>query len=74
VGRHQKPDVEKAIQSAESLGWAREERHSGHLWGFIHCGKGCRVRINSTPRNQGDHAKDIRRAADKCPHQEDTQQ
>lgn len=74
MSRHQKPDVEKAIQYAEGLGWTRDVRHSGHLWGYVFCGSGCRVRVNSTPRNQGDHAKDIRRAADRCPHEEEKPQ
>lgn len=74
MSRHQKADVEKAIQYAESRGWTREVRHSGHTWGFVHCGGGCRVKVYSTPRNQGDHAKDIRRAVDRCPHQEETLQ
>lgn len=35
---------------------------------------GCRVRVYSTPKNQGNHAKDIRRAVDHCPHDEEKPQ
>jgi hypothetical protein len=43
-------------------------------WGYVLCGSGCRVRIYSTPKNQGNHAKDIRRAVDRCPHGEEKPQ
>ncbi len=74
MSRHQKPDVEKAIQYAEGLGWTRDVRHSGHLWGYVHCGSGCRVRLSGTPKNEGNEAKRIRRAADRCPHDEEKPQ
>lgn len=74
MSRHQKPDIEKAIQYAEGHGWTRDVRHSGHTWGYVLCGNGCRARIYSTPKNQGNHAKDIRRAVDRCPHEEEKPQ
>jgi len=45
----------------------------GHAWGQILCAYaqrgGCRVSVWSTPRSPENHAKQLRRAVDKCPHQ-----
>jgi hypothetical protein len=66
--RHQKKDVEKALRYAEQRGWTITVVHSGHLWGTAACGRGCEMSIHSTPENQGNHAKRLRRKVDQCPH------
>ena len=67
--RHSKPDVEKALQHAEANGWQVSVSSGGHAWGQARCKTaGCRVSIWSTPKNAGNHAKQIRRAVKNCPH------
>ena len=69
--RHPDKEVEDAVSYAESLGW--RVRMQGH-WGRLYCPHadrdGCQVGVNGTPRNAGDHARQILRAVDRCPHQE----
>ncbi len=66
--RHPKKDVEKALQYGEKDGWIVEQTASGHKWGKVQCGHGCKVLVWSTPKNPGNHAKAIRKAVDNCPH------
>ncbi|MGH8993895.1 MAG: hypothetical protein ACRDZ7_20475 [Acidimicrobiia bacterium] len=70
--RHQKKDVEKALQYAEDEGgFTVRPIHSGHVWGAIHCPADvCVLRVHSTPRNEGNEAKRIRRFVDRCDHKE----
>jgi len=67
--RHPKPEVENAVQYAEAKGW--RFRKMGH-WGRLFCAHadrdGCQVGVNGTPRNAGNHASQIVRAVDRCPH------
>lgn len=67
--RHPRQDVEDAVRYAESKGW--RFRKMGH-WGRLFCAhadrEGCQVGVNGTPRNSGDHARQIVRAVDRCPH------
>lgn len=69
--RHSKPEVEAAVRYALSLGW-RLEMSSGHAWGRLYCPRasreGCIVSVWSTPRNAGNHARQIRSAVDRCDH------
>ncbi|WPL20231.1 hypothetical protein [Thiorhodovibrio frisius] len=48
-----------------------------HLWGMLYCvqrdRQGCRRAVYSTPRCPEDHARDIRRAVARCPHDEELQ-
>lgn len=70
--RHSKKEVEEALRYAEGRGWTVEKRAGGHNWGAARCGHtpgGCLVWIHSTPKNAGNHAKRIRQAVDRCPHQ-----
>lgn len=73
MARHRHPDkhIEKAVQYAESLGW-RVELSNGHAWGHLLCPhatrEGCIVGVWSTPRNPENHARQIRREVDQCPH------
>jgi hypothetical protein len=69
--RHSKPEVEAAVRYAEQLGW-RVVAGSGHNWCRLYCPlesrEGCQVGVYSTPKNPGNHARQIRNAVDRCPH------
>ena len=69
--RHPKPEIEKAIQYAEGLGWTAE-LSNGHAWGRLFCPQstqeGCIVSVWSTPRSPENHARQIRKVVDRCPH------
>jgi hypothetical protein len=71
-GRHPNKEVEAAVAEAESQGWTL--RKQGH-WGRLYCAHadrdGCQISVNSTPRDGDVHAKQIRRAIDRCPHKEE---
>lgn len=77
---HPKQEVEEALRYAEKNGWHVEVGGS-HAWGRIYCpyndkecrcGEFCIASIWSTPRNAGNHARQIRRVVDKCiPHKGD---
>ncbi len=69
--RHPKKEVEEALQYCEEQGWEAESTTTGHKWGVVGCGKGCKVFVYSTPQNPGNHAKKIRKGPDKCPHQDE---
>jgi len=71
---HSKQEVEKALQYAEESGW-RVEVGGSHAWGKIYCpyndkrcrcGEFCIASIWSSPRNAGNHARQIRRVVDNC--------
>ncbi len=70
--RHPNKEVEEAVEYAESLGWT--VRMLGH-WGRLLCPhadrNGCQVGVFSTPKNCGNHARQIRRDVDRCPHTEE---
>lgn len=70
--RHTSKEVEEAVAYAESEGWVF--RKMGH-WGRLFCAyadrSGCQVGVNGTPRDAGVHARQIRRAIDRCPHKEE---
>lgn len=70
--RHPEKEVEEAVKYAESQGWT--VRKQGH-WGRMYCAyadrDGCQFGVNGTPRNAGDHARQIRRAVDRCPHRDE---
>lgn len=72
--RHPKPPIEEAVQYAEQRGW-RVEMSSGHAWGRLYCPKstreGCIVSVWSTPRVPENHARQIRKAIDTCPHRDE---
>jgi hypothetical protein len=69
--RHPDKHIEKAIQYAESLGW-RVQKSNSHSWGRLFCPQstreGCIISIWCTPRDTGNHARQIRRFVDSCPH------
>lgn len=67
--RHPSKEVEDAVADAESRGWTW--RKQGH-WGRLYCPHadrdGCQVGVSGTPKNAGNHAKQVARAVDRCPH------
>jgi hypothetical protein len=75
--KHPNKAIEAAIQYAEFQGWHYSHAgNSSHAWGRLWCRKtgrsGCRMSIWSTPKVPENHAKQIRRQVDKCPHDKDT--
>lgn len=70
--RHSKKEVEAALIEAENQGWLVLATSSGHRWGVLKCAQadrnGCQVSIWSTPKNSGNHAKQIRRFINRCEH------
>ena len=71
-GRHPKKEIEAALRDAEARGWAVAIAATAHRWGVMTCPEesraGCRSSIWSTPRNAGNHARQIRQALNRCPH------
>ena len=73
--KHPKKEVEAAIAHAEKHGW-RVSVGGHHAWGKIYCpygkspecrcGEHCIAGIWSTPKDPGNHAKQIRRVVDNC--------
>ncbi|MEX0923212.1 MAG: hypothetical protein WDZ84_10585 [Rhodovibrionaceae bacterium] len=63
--------MEAAVVYAEAQGWTL--RLLGH-WGRLFCAHagrdGCQIGVNGTPRNADNHARQIRRAVDRCPHKD----
>ena len=68
--RHPKKEVEDALQYAEAHAWTVIDTASGHRWGVATCPGDCSppMSIWSTPRNPGNHARQIMRNVDRCPH------
>jgi hypothetical protein len=71
--RHAKKEIEAAVAYAESKGWTFTKASSkAHIWGTLRCPRagrdGCSRFVYSTPRVPRDHADDIRRRVDQCPH------
>ena len=66
-------DVEAALVELEEAGWTVTPTSSGHRWGVARCGEasrsGCQVSIWSTPRSPGNHAQQLRRTLERCPHE-----
>jgi hypothetical protein len=71
---HPHSDIEDALKYAEENGW-RVDVGGGHCWGKIYCpyndkecrgGIFCISSVWSTPRNPGNHAKQIRKVVDNC--------
>jgi len=73
--RHPKQEVEESLQHAEEQGWRIELRGGGHAWGRMYCpyndaecrcGEYCISSIWSTPKNAGNHARQLKRVVDNC--------
>jgi len=75
--RHPKPEIERAVQYAEQIGW-RVQISNGHAWGRLFCPHasrmGCIISVWSTPRSADNHARHIRKQVDKCDHSEESDQ
>ncbi len=71
--RHPEKEIEDAVAYAEERGWTVKPI-KGHAWGRLYCAHhdrdGCKVSVWGTPRSAGNHAKDIVRAVERCPHEE----
>jgi hypothetical protein len=69
--RHPNKEIEDAVSYVEALGW-RFIKGKGHGWARLLCPRndrdGCQISVWSTPRNPQNHAKDIKRVADRCAH------
>jgi len=72
--RHPSNEIEDAIAYAEEQGWSWL-KVKGHAWGKLYCEHhdrdGCTVFVWSTPKSTGNHAKQIRREVDRCPHKKE---
>ncbi|TMD14933.1 MAG: hypothetical protein E6J00_04265 [Chloroflexi bacterium] len=68
--RHSDKEVESALRYAELRGWTVLVGRSH--WAIIRCPErspsGCQASVWSTPRSPVNHARQIRRAVDRCPH------
>lgn len=76
--KHPQKEIEEAIKYAESRGWKyKKSGKSAHSWGRLLCPEasveGCQMSIWSTPSNNENHANQIRRKVDSCPHRENEQ-
>jgi hypothetical protein len=63
--RHPDKDVRPVVDEAVRAGWHLVEA-TGHAYGWLLCGDGCRLVVYSTPR--GPQAKILQRGLRKCPH------
>ncbi len=69
--RHSKKELEALVQYAEQRGWEvrQGQRHAKFkLYCKHHDRDGCKVSVWGTPTDVDDHARDLRRAIDRCPH------
>lgn len=71
---HPKAEIEAALKHAEKNNW-RITVGGSHAWGKLYCpyndpecrgGTFCIASVWSTPKNAGNHAKQIRRVIDNC--------
>lgn len=66
--RHPKKDVERAVSEAMALGWTLR-RTKGHAWAVMTCPSSeDLMTIWASPRQPAAHARQIRRAVVRCPH------
>jgi len=73
--KHHNKDIRKSVEYAVSKGWRVEDAgNSSHAWARLKCPEtsreGCMISIWSTPRVPENHARQIIRAVDKCPHKQ----
>ncbi len=72
--RHPSKEIEAAVRYAEGFGWTCT-LSKGHAWGRLRCPHGqrggCQLSVWSTPKNPHNHAEQICRRVDACPHQPD---
>jgi len=72
--KHPKKEVEEALRYAEEAG-SRVSVGGSHAWGKVYCpyddeecrcGEFCIASVWSTPKNAGNHARQIKRVVDNC--------
>ena len=72
--KHPNKEVEEGLGHAEEQGW-RIEVGGSHAWGRMYCpyidpecrcGEFCITSIWSTPKNAGNHARQLTRVVDNC--------
>jgi len=73
---HPNKHIRAAIDYALDRGWVlRKAAGRAHVWGVLYCARhdrtGCMRQVYSTPRIPEAHARDIRRAVNRCPHTEE---
>ena len=71
--KHPNKHIEAAVAHAEQKGWrCKMSGGAAHCWGTLLCPRedrdGCRISVNSTPRNPENHARQIQRKVDSCGH------
>ena len=75
MAEHPNKHIRTAVEYALSHGWTlRKSGPRAHIWGRLYCSlrsrDGCSRAVYSTPKCPEDHAKDIRRAVDRCQHEQ----
>jgi hypothetical protein len=69
--RHPNKEIEAAVQHAEDLGW-RVFVGGSHRWGHLYCPhaarNGCKIGVDSTPKNPEGHARRLLREINHCTH------
>ncbi len=72
--RHPDKEIEAAVTYAEQHGWVWF-KVKGHAWGKLYCTRhdrdGCRLFVWSTPKSPGNHARQLKRMVDHCPHKDE---
>lgn len=72
--RHPNKEIEAAVSYAETQGWSWI-KVKGHAWGKLQCAyhdrEGCTLFVWSTPRVPENHARQLRRDIDRCPHKKE---
>jgi hypothetical protein len=73
MANHPNKHIRAAVEYAIEHGWTLKKAGArAHVWGRLYCPHGdrtgCAKAVYSTPRVAEDHARDIRRAVDRCPH------
>jgi len=73
-GRHPNKVIQAALVYATQQRWTviKSTGGSAHAWGVMRCAGDCpQVSIYSTPRVPENHARALRKAVDRCPHEEE---
>ena len=71
--RHSKKEIEAAVAYAKSGGWTfLKTSGRAHAWGILRCPRGeregCSISVQATPRVPHNHAEQVRKRVDGCPH------
>ena len=76
MDRHPNKEIRAALEVMVDADW-RIEKRNGHAWGRAFCpggADGCKppTSIWSTPTVSENHARQLRRAVEQCPHSSET--